>query len=160
MRSYEVERLGFGVDSTLSRLWDITDGARIPLAWCCEDERRETKVFAETCIPTGTYVLAVRTHGGFHEKYKKRFPGFHQGMIEVTNVPGFSDILIHCGNSHRHTAGCLLTGNTPVIIAEGGGDFEVGRSEEAYRRIYPIIVAPLLEGEASTITYLERKPYA
>ena len=159
MQSYEVERLGFGIDSTLSRFWNITDGGRIALCWGIEDERRETKVFAETCIPTGTYELALRTHGGFHERYKLRFPDMHIGMIQVMGVPNFSDILLHIGNDEGDTAGCYCVGLVPVIIGEGGGDFEVGRSTDAYRKIYPMITTPLAEGERCVVTYLERRPY-
>ena len=159
MVSFEVDRFGFGNDSTLSRLWNITDGARIALAWSLEDERREEKVFAETCIPVGTYELALRTHGGFHDRYKRRFPDMHIGMIEVTSVLGFSDILWHVGNDDEDTAGCLLLGTTPVIVSEGGGDFTVARSVDAYKKVYPTVSGPLSEGETCVVTYMERKPH-
>ena len=158
MQSYEVERFGFGIDSTLSRLWNITDGGRIPLAWCCEDERRDTKVFAETCIPLGTYELGIRTYGRFYDKYKSRYG--HDGVIEVLNVPDFTDILWHIGNDDQDTAGCLLIGSIPILVPDGGGDFTVGRSADAYRRIYPMVSGPIIEGERSVVTYLERRPYA
>lgn len=157
MVSFEVERFAFGNDSTLSRLWNITDG-RVPLAWCCEDERRETKVFAETAIPLGTYELALRTYGRFYEKYKNRYG--HEGAIEVLNVPGFTDILWHIGNDDEDTMGCLLIGSIPIIVPQGGGEFTVGRSADAYQRIYPMVAGPLSEGERCVVTYLERKPHA
>ncbi len=155
MQSYEVERMGLGLDSTLSRLWNITDGNRIPLAWCCEDERRDTKVFAETAIPTGTYELGLRTYGKFYDKYSSRYG--HSGVIEVLNVPGFTDILWHIGNDDEDTMGCLLIGSIPIIDADG--EFTVGRSADAYKRVYPLVASPLSEGERCVVTYTERKAH-
>lgn len=151
----EVERLGYGLDSTLSRLWNITDGARVPLAWCIEDERRETKVFAETAIPTGTYELALRTYGKFYDKYSSRYG--HAGAIEVLNVTGFTDILWHIGNDDDDTMGCLLIGTIPIIDTDG--EFTVARSADAYKRVYPIVGGALEAGERVVVTYLERQPY-
>lgn len=160
MVSYLVERFGMGRDATLSRVWNITDGNEIPLCWGLEDERRETKVVGETCIPVGTYELRLRTHGGFHNRYRTRFPDMHVGMIEVVGVPGFTDILWHIGNTEKDTAGCLLLGSIPVIVPEGGGDFTVARSTDAYRKVYPQVSGALVEGVKVTATYTERKPYA
>ena len=33
-------------------------------------------------------------------------------MLHVLDVPGFEYILIHCGNTDEHTAGCLLVGDS------------------------------------------------
>ena len=75
-----------------------------------EDEYREKKVMHETRIPQGKYNLKLRTIGTFHEKFKKKFPSIHKGMIEVANVPGFEAILIHPGNTDEDTSGCILVG--------------------------------------------------
>lgn len=155
-----VERYGFGFDSTLSSLWNVTDGrdSGIILASSLEDERRDTKVFGETCIPLGTYRLALRTHGGFNQRYRKRFPGFHLGMIEVLNVPGFTDILWHCGNDDDDTAGCLLIGSYPVVTPDG--EFEITASVRRYKVIYPPIAKALAAGIKCEVTYAERKAAA
>lgn len=158
--TYQVERMGFGFDSTLSRLCETTSGQAVPLAWSLEDERRKKKVFAETCIPVGIYDLSLRVSGGFHERYLKRFPDFHIGMIWVTGVVGFTDILWHCGNKPKHTAGCLLIGTTPLLQLSDITDdyeFEIGQSVKAYRAIYPEIAARLKAGDSCRVTYLERK---
>lgn len=160
MVSFQVERFGFGRDSTLSRVANITDGTERFLCWGLEDERRETKVFAKTCIPVGTYELQLRTHGGFHDRYRKRFPEMHVGMIEVVGVPGFTDILWHIGNTDEDTAGCLLVGAVPIIVPEGAGEFEVARSTNAYKKLYPQVSGPLVEGVKVAVTYTERRPHA
>lgn len=161
---YLVDRMGFGFDSTLSRLYDVTESDRLTLAWALEDERRKTKVFAETCISIGIYDLELRTHGGFHQRYLKRFgPEFHFGMIEVVGVPNFTDILWHCGNKPKHTAGCTLLGNVPLILLSDVTDdyeFEIGQSEKAYRRVYPGVAARLRNGDRCRVRYAERQTAA
>ena len=163
MNTYQVERMGFGMDSTASVLWNITGGKRILLAASLEDERRTTKVFAETCIPLGTYELGLRTNVSapgapltFHQRYIERFgPDFHIGMIEVLGVPGFSDILWHCGNDDDDTGGCLLIGSYPVITADF--EFEIAASRKRYQKIYPDIAQPIATGERSVVQYVERQ---
>ena len=75
-----------------------------------EDKHRVKKVWGETRIPSGVYEVALRTEGGTHKRYKKRFPRMHQGMLHILNVPNFEWILIHIGNDKEDTAGCLLVG--------------------------------------------------
>ena len=159
MNAYEVERYGFGLDSTLSSLFNITGGNRIALAASLEDERRNTKVFAETCIPLGTYELGLRTWGYFHERYLRRFGAdFHIGMIEILGVPNFTDILVHCGNDDDDTGGCLLVGSYPIVTPDG--EFEIAASRKRYVKIYPDIAQAIATGERCIISYVERRPNA
>ena len=76
---------------------------------------------------------------------------WHKGMLEVKNVPGFTDILIHKGNKEKHTAGCLLVGDVCHTNRKGKG--EIQSSKLAYDYIYPIIRDILLKGEEVYITY-------
>ena len=55
-----------------------------------------------SCIPAGTY--ACRPHGWRGEPVK------FKNVWEVTAVPGRSAILIHAGNTHADTEGCILVG--------------------------------------------------
>jgi hypothetical protein len=95
-----------------------------------EDEKREQKVMHETRIPEGSYKVVLRTFGGHHERYEKKFPN-HEGMLWVTNVPNFKDILIHIGNTDEDTSGCLLVG---LNVDEAEGTLQ--NSTEAYKRLY------------------------
>ena len=124
------------------------------LCYTLEDERRVLKVKGETRVPSGTYKLELRTEGGFHEKYKKKYGGFHKGMLHVTNVPNFEFILIHTGNTDQHTAGCLLVGDSQennIIIKDGF----IGKSVNAYKRIYPNISKAISRNEEVTIEYID-----
>ena len=66
----------------------------------------------ETCIPEGEYEIKLRTVGGFNERYTKKYPTMHRGMLWLQDVPGFEYILIHQGNTDEHTSGCLIVGDT------------------------------------------------
>ena len=157
----EVIRFSSGTDSTNGILLEtIQQGNEIDgyfkqkkfLAYTLEDEQRDEKVFGETRIPEGTYKLGLRKVGGYHARYSKKFDDFHIGMLHVLDVPGFEYILIHCGNTDEHTAGCLLVGDSQENnqITEDGF---IGKSTQAYKRIYPRIAEAIDCGEEVTITY-------
>ena len=159
----EVIRFSNGTDSTNGMLLELDRHApakhaegyrckRTFLAYTLEDEYRKDKVYGETRIPNGTYKLALRKTGGYHQKYSKRFPDIHIGMLHVTNGPGFEYILIHCGNTDEHTAGCLLVGDSQENNQITKNGF-IGKSTQAYKRIYPRIAEAIECGEEVTITY-------
>lgn len=59
----------------------------------------EEKVYGETCIPFGEYRVRV----SMSPKFKRELP-------EVLDVPHFSGIRIHRGNTPKDTLGCILVG--------------------------------------------------
>ena len=69
----EVLRFSSQEDSTNGILFDVTGGVRKFLCYTLEDEHREDKVMGETRIPSGTYKITLRTTGGFHGRYKKKY---------------------------------------------------------------------------------------
>lgn len=69
-----------------------------------EEEIKRVKVYGETAIPTGVYTVKMT----YSQKYKRKMP-------EVLNVPGYSGIRIHSGNTAKDSLGCILLGrNTKV----------------------------------------------
>ena len=158
---FEVIRFSSGTDSTNGMLLEVIErGNDIDglwqqkkfLAYTLEDEQRDKKVFGETRIPDGDYKLGLRKVGGYHARYTKRFPHIHIGMLHVLDVPGFEYILIHCGNTDEHTAGCLLVGDSQENNQITKDGF-IGKSTQAYKRIYPRIAEAIECGEEVTITY-------
>jgi hypothetical protein len=117
-----------------------------------EDEEREIKVKHETRIPNGKYKVTLRTEGGFHQRYLNQYGSdFHKGMLWVRDVPNFEYILIHKGNTEKHTSGCLLVG---MGNNADNKDF-ISHSADAYELIYPIISKAILRGEDVWIHYKE-----
>jgi len=150
----EVLRFSSQKDSTNGLLFDVTGGKRKFLCYTLEDEHRDDKVKGETRVPAGTYKITLRTTGGFHARYEKKYGSMHKGMLWVREVPNFEYILIHTGNTDEHTAGCLLVGNSQQANF-GSSDGFIGSSVDAYKRIYPAIAAALEEGEEVSITYTD-----
>ncbi len=109
-----------------------------------EDEHREVKVKGETRIPAGIYDINVRTIGGFHNRYKKKFPDIHQGMLQLMNVPGFDYILIHIGNYDGDSAGCILVGSGAITH---GNHPMITHSAIAYRELYSKVIDTALAGD-------------
>ena len=149
----KVIRFSSQKDSTSGLLFDVTDGTKF-LCYTLEDERREEKVMAETRIPAGVYSILLRNEGGFHGRYTKKYGDMHKGMLHVQDVPNFKWILIHTGNTDEHTAGCLILGDSQennVLMKDGF----IGRSVQAYKRVYPPIAEALENGEEVTIEYID-----
>jgi len=122
-----------------------------------EDEERAEKVKGETRVPEGVYKIALRSEGGYHNKYKDRYKDMHKGMLCIYNAKNwkietkemsFQYILIHTGNTERHTAGCLL-----VNDSVSGKTFSGGSSRDAYVDLYPKVAQAILDGENVTIEY-------
>ena len=94
------------------------------------EEIKKRKVYGETAIPKGTYNVTMT----WSPKYKRNMP-------EVHDVPGFSGVRIHSGNTAEDSHGCILLGrNTQVgkvtnsrntcaeferILKENGGECQL-----------------------------------
>lgn len=100
------KRYKFGGDFTLSRL--AVDG--VPMSQCqyiLEDKVREVegmevekwKIPKETAIPTGRYKVII----DLSQRFGRLMP-------HLLNVPGFSGVRVHAGNTSHDTEGCLVTG--------------------------------------------------
>jgi hypothetical protein len=146
-------RINSQEDYTSGILFQVCDdGSKEFLCYTLEDEYRAEKVKHETRIPAGTYEMALRKVGGFHQRYEKRFNDIHKGMLELIGVPNFQYILIHCGNTDEHTSGCILVGQTQEY---GKKDGWIGRSTQAYFDIYPMIAQALEDGEDVQIEVID-----
>lgn len=84
------------------------------------------KVQNETAIPTGTYDVSITMSNRFQTK-----------LPLLADVPGFTGIRIHTGNSSKNTEGCLLVGMT----WDGKSDW-IGSSKVAYSILEPLIQEP------------------
>jgi hypothetical protein len=113
----ELQRKWFTEQSTIGELY--IEGVR--QCFVLEDRFRlpwDAKVYGRTCIPCGTFPVAI-THS----------PRFGIEMPLLLNVPGFSGVRIHTGNSPADTEGCLLPG------LERDAD-RVLQSREAYASLF------------------------
>ena len=143
-----VVRTQFGTDATNGLLF--ING--IFECYTLEDQYQAVKVMHETCIPEGTYDIKFRKTGGFHAKYTERYKNAHYGMLHIQDVPNFTYILIHTGNTDEHTSGCLIVGETQQDL-EISKDGFIGSSTTAYKKMYAKVANQLLQGKDVTIEY-------
>ena len=111
--------------------------------WQChtlEDVIRPTgeKVRSKTAIPPGCYRIILT----MSNRFKKIMP-------EVLNVPMFTGIRIHSGNTAKDTAGCLLVGQTRSVETRS-----IGRSRAAYTALMLKFRDALDAGDTIDITYV------
>ena len=96
----KVQRFFFGDKYTIGRLY-------IDEVYQCdtlEDPVRDgPKIPGETAIPAGRYRVSL----GFSPHFKRYLPLLH-------DVPGFTGILIHAGNTPKDTRGCIIPGENKV----------------------------------------------
>ena len=59
----------------------------------------KTKVAGETCIPYGVYDVKIT----YSPKYKKNMP-------QILDVPYFTGVRVHSGNSAKDSSGCVICG--------------------------------------------------
>jgi hypothetical protein len=99
-------------------------------AFIIEDTKHDIKIPGKTRIPAGRYRIRLT----YSPKFKKN-------MLEVCDVPNFTGIRIHPGNTAEDTQGCLMPGNICRFHDDGASRIE--DSLIAYNRIYPIITKAL-----------------
>ena len=138
-------RISTGEESTTGALYIDGEFACFAL----EDTKRIKKVDGETRIPDGLYRITLRDEGGLTKKYADRYGTIHKGMLWLRDVPGFDWVYIHTGNKRGHTEGCLLLGDS--LNNNQLADGFVGKSRDAYQRIYPRIAQVIESGEKVTI---------
>lgn len=149
----DVVRTQFGSDASNGMLF--IDG--VFECYTLEDEVRDVKVMHETAIPLGEYEIKYRTVGGWFTREKARYDkkfgaGWFKGMLELQDVPNFTYVLIHSGNTDESTSACLLLGNTQQDLDMGKDGF-IGSSRLAYESFYPKCRDALDAGEKVTIRY-------
>ena len=142
-----VDRFKSDDDATVSKI-DV-DGSFV--CFGLEDEFREDKVPGETRIPAGTYKIGIYRDGKFHRRYSQRFPDMHQGVLHILDVPNFTHILIHIGNTDDNTDGCLLVG---LNAAVNDGELRVTSSKLAYQKLYPMVIDAALADDL-TIEFID-----
>ena len=100
MAKVEIKRTFKGAEYTIGKLY--IDGA-----YFCdtlEDTvRTGEKIAGKTAIPAGTYKVKMTWS-----------PRFKRYLPEILNVPNFSGVRIHAGNSALDTEGCVLLGLNKV----------------------------------------------
>ena len=132
MRTVPDSTLGaFYIDGLFSA-FTLEDGAR-PLG----------KVAKETRIPVGIYRVGLRTGSPVADQYADKYVWHRWGMLWLLDVPLFTFVYIHPGNTHKNTDGCVLVGHTATARPDADGS--VGGSVNAYKAVYERVAPTVVE---------------
>ena len=74
------------------------------------EEVERSKVYAETAIPAGRYVVKMDVASPKYNRVKWYKDNFGGRMPRLENVKGFSGVLIHPGTTAVDSAGCIIVG--------------------------------------------------
>lgn len=94
------------------------------------------KVYGKTAIPEGTYEMVL----SYSPRFKKILP-------EILNVPNFTGIRIHCGNSSADSSGCILVGTW-----DGEKEDWVSDSKVVFNKLMSLLQKAADNKEKITIT--------
>lgn len=92
----------------------------------------EWKIPKETAIPTGLYRITLETSKKFGEN-----------TIFINDVPGFTGIRVHAGNSPKDTEGCVMVG----YRLTKDNDIAFGMTRPALYDLKTKIKQAILDGE-------------
>ena len=122
-----LERFEYGSNYTIGKFY--IDGTYH--CFSLEDKvRTGEKVNGQTAIPNGTYSVIIDVS----IRFGKQLP-------HILDVPNFTGIRIHPGNTSKDTEGCILLGTTWT-----GGDF-ISNSKVAFESFF----TKLKEAKTATI---------
>jgi len=124
------------------------------VGFTCEDEFRWDKLPKETRIPAGTYQLQLRTESPMAGKYQRRYGHWHTGMIWLKDVPDFTYVYIHTGNTDDHTEGCILVGYGAA--ARPGDQMTISQSRAAYSQLAVQLIPAIDAGTHCTISIIDK----
>lgn len=111
------------------------------------EQIKSLKKYGITAIPSGTYEITLDV---FSAKFGSQ--SFYQEVCKgklprLLNVKGFEGILIHCGNTEKDSAGCLIVG---MNLEKG----KVLNSRDTFRKLYSLLQDSKNKGEKITIKIL------
>jgi hypothetical protein len=105
MIEFKVYRKFLKEEYTIGKFYyKLNNGEWIYLCDTLEDAVRDTKIYGQTAIPYGTYKFVLY----YSSTFKKRLPC-------LLNVPNFTNVMIHSGNTAEDTKGCILLGENKSV---------------------------------------------
>ena len=101
------------------------------------DDVKQFKVYGETAIPAGRYPFVLDLS-----------PKYGPNTMTIKDVPGFTGIRVHSGNTELDTDGCLILGD------EFTSDYTIapGTSRPAVERLRIAVMSAVVRGEHAWIT--------
>lgn len=104
------------------------------------------KVYGETAIPTGSYVVSMTTTSPKYAAVSWYWKLCQGKMPRLLSVPGFEGILIHPGGSNGplDTLGCILVGRNTKVG-------KLTESKATFQKLYKEMAKAVQKGETIRI---------
>lgn len=134
-------------EATLGTLSVSTGNKEQFICYTLEDCYREIdgepvsnwKIKGLTAIPRGEYEIKYTDSARFGKK-----------TLQLMDVPGFTGVRIHAGNTAKDTEGCILPGLTQHTDSISG-NYSIVNSRDAVRRLENILLPDLRAGRKVAI---------
>lgn len=92
------------------------------------------KVYSETAIPYGTYAVTLDVVSPKYSQKSFYIKNANGGRVpRLIDVPFFDGVLIHCGNTEKDSAGCIIVGENKVVG-------KVVNSQVTFKRLYKVLM--------------------
>lgn len=106
------------------------------------------KVYGQTAIPKGTYILSMNKPSPSYQNKAKKDVYYKfccDNMPRIENVPGFDGILIHNGSDQDSSSGCLIVGENSIVG-------KVTNSRTVFKKLWQMLFDVYKRGEEIKIT--------
>jgi hypothetical protein len=108
---------------------------------------RSKKIPSRTAVPTGRYKVLMNTVSPKFSQKSFYMQVCNGKLPRLKDVKGFEGILIHCGNTHQHSGGCILVGKNTI---KG----KLTDSQETFKSLYAQMKAAYDAGQEIFITIM------
>ncbi|EMU7108574.1 hypothetical protein WOA12_001198 [Campylobacter coli] len=114
-----------------------------------EEDKEGVERNKDLRIPEGIYDLKRHSPSRFENTLRSITKKYDDAMINVFNekVPFDRHILIHWGNTHKDTQGCILLG-----LTKDNNNESIGQSRQACKEFYDLMYGKNLEDIKLEIT--------
>ena len=140
--TYTIGHMEINADIVCDTLEDTDRGLTSSMSL---EEIKKRKVHGKTAIPCGHYRVDMDTVSpkyADHDFYKRTCGG---KLPRLVGVPGYSGVLIHCGNTAEDTDGCIIIGENKAVG-------KVLNSRATFERFIKRLVKAHEDGEEIWIT--------
>lgn len=140
---YVLTRYSDNRDSTLGLLHKkMQTGKLLFQAYTLEDQFQEVKVRKETRVPAKIYEIVIQMQDTPKTiQYRKKYTWFQRHLM-LKDVPNFTGVYLHIGNTDEDTEACILLGDNADnnVIGPGSISNSTASFMRFYKELYDVLI--------------------
>lgn len=141
-RDYTVGLLSINGKFICNTMEDVDRGLEDSMQ---ENEIRRRKIPSKTAIPIGKYEIDMNVVSPKFSNYPFYMQTCQGKLPRLKKVKGFEGVLLHCGNDHTNSSGCILVGMNTI---KG----KLTNSKETFKHVYALMKEAHNRGELIRLT--------